>query len=176
MNILHVPLLIDLILYVQENIFSVMSGRVVLGLTSTKQGLMCLAKGHNTVTPVMLELATAWIGLGSNTLILSHCAPILNYVFFLFLGTASRRPNEKHRSPSLVQADQSLRTLTAMVHAGMSDFYYFGMASITDHHSPANCSLTFLIFGCMLSKNSQTHFFHPFHSGDKMFLWTQVKS
>ena len=67
-------------------------------------------------------------------------------------------------------ADQSLRTLTAMVHAGMSDFYYFGMASRTDHHSPANCPLTFLIFGCMLSKNSQTHFFHPFHSGDKMFL------
>ena len=59
MNIQHVPLLIDLILYVQENIFSVMPGRVVLGLTSTKQGLMCLAKGHNTVTPVMLELATA---------------------------------------------------------------------------------------------------------------------
>ena len=62
-------------------------------------------------------------------------------MFFLFLGTASRRPNEKHRSPLLVQADQSLRTLTAMVHAGMSDFYYFGMASRTDHHSPANCSL-----------------------------------
>ena len=56
MNILHVPLLIDLILYVQENIFSFMAGRVVLG---TKQGLMCLAQGHNTVTPVMLELATA---------------------------------------------------------------------------------------------------------------------
>ena len=102
---------------------------------------MCLAKGHNTVTPVMLELATARIGLRSITLILRHCAPILNYVFFFFfLGTASRRPNEKHRSPLLVQADQSLRTLTAMVHAGMSDFYYFGMASRTDHHSPANCS------------------------------------
>ena len=80
------------------------------------------------------------------------------------------RPNEKHRSPLLVQADQSLRTLTAMLHAGMSDFYYFGMASRTDHHSPANCSLTFLIFGCLLSKNSQTQFFHPFNSGDKMFL------
>ena len=88
----------------------------------------------------------------------------------LFLGTASRRPNEKHRSPLLVQADQSLRTLTAMLHAGMSDFYFFGMASRTDHHSPANCSLTFLIFGCLLSKISQTQFFHPFHSGDKMFL------
>ena len=68
-----------------------------------------------------------------------------------------------------MQADQSLRTLTAMVHTGMSDFYYFGMASRTDHHSPANCSLTFLIFGCLLSKNSQTHFFHPFHSGEKCF-------
>ena len=27
-------------------------GRVFLGCTSTKLGLMCLAKGHNTVTPV----------------------------------------------------------------------------------------------------------------------------
>ena len=172
MNILHVPLLIDLILYVQDNIFLVMSGRVVLGRTSTKQGLMFLAQGHNTVTPVMLELATPRIGLGSNTLILSNCASILNYDVFLFLGTASRRPNEKHRSPLLVQADQSLITLTAMVHAGMSDFYYFRMASRTDHHSPANCSLTqFLNFGCRLSKNSQTQFFHPLiHSGDKMFL------
>ena len=62
--------------------FSVMSGRVSLGWTSTKQVLICLAQGNNTVTPVMLELATAWIGLGSNTLLLSHCAPILNYVFF----------------------------------------------------------------------------------------------
>ena len=133
---------------------------------------MCLAKGHNTVTPVMLELATAWIGLGSNTLILNHCAPILNYVF-LFLGTASRRPNEKHRSPLLVQADQSLRTLTAMVHAGMSDFYYFGMASRKDdHHSPANCSLTFLIFGCLLSKNSQTHFFIHFSLGKNVSMNT----
>ena len=127
---------------------------------------MCLAQGHNTVTPVMLELATAWIGLGSNTLILSHCAPIL---IFLFLGTASRRPNEKHRSPLLVQADQSLRTLTAMVHAGMSDFYYLGMASRTDHHSPANCSLTFLSFGCLLSKNSQTLFFIHFTPGIECF-------
>ena len=127
---------------------------------------MCLAKGHNTVTPVMLELATAKH---------SNIEPLRSHTelcFFLFLGTASRRPNEKHRSQSLVQADddQSLRTLTAMVHAGMSDFYYFGMVSRTDHHSPANCSLTFLIFGCMLSKNSQTHFFHPFHSqGIKCF-------
>ena len=99
MNILHVPLLIDLILYVQDNIFSVMSGRVVLGWTSTKQGLVCLAQEHNTVTPVMLELATAWIGLGSNTLILSHCAPILNYVFFYFLELhhGDRMRNIDHR-------------------------------------------------------------------------------
>ena len=171
MNILHAPLLIDLILFFKRTFFSVMPGRVVLGWT-TQQGLMCLAKGHNTVTPVMLELATAWIGLGSNTLILSHCAPILNYDF-LFLGTASRRPNEKHRSPLLVQADQSLRTLTAMVHAGMSDFYYFGMASRTDdHHSPANCSLTFLIFGCLPSKNSQTHFFIHFTLGKNVSMNT----
>ena len=152
----------------KRTFFSVLPGRVLLGWT-TKQGLMCLDQGQNTVTLVMLELATTWIGLGSNTLILSHCAPILNYVFFLFLGTASRRPNEKHRSPLLVQADQSLRTLTAMVHAGMSDFYYFRMASRTDHHSPANCSLTFLIFGCLLSKNSQTHFFIHFTLGIKCF-------
>ena len=92
-------------------------------------------------------------------------------MFFLFLGTAPRRPNEKHRSPLLVQADQSLNTSTAMVQAGISDFYYFGKASRTDHHSPANCSLTqFLIFVCLLSKISQTQFFHPFHSGDKMLL------
>ena len=131
-------------------LYSVMSGRVVLCWTSSKQGLMCLAQGHNTVTPMMLELATAWIGLGSNTLILSHCAPILNYIFFISWN-CTRRPIEKHRSPLLVKADQNLRTLTAMVHAGMTAFYYFGMASRTDHHSPANCSLTqFLIFGCYL--------------------------
>ena len=36
---------------------SFMSGRVFLGLTSTWQGLMCLAQGHNTVMPVSLEPA-----------------------------------------------------------------------------------------------------------------------
>ena len=45
--------LFDLILYVPVNNFSVMSGRVFLCRTSTKQGLMCLAQGHNAVTPVM---------------------------------------------------------------------------------------------------------------------------
>ena len=38
--------------------FSVMSGRVFLVWTSTKQGLMCLAQGHNAVMPVRLEPAT----------------------------------------------------------------------------------------------------------------------
>ena len=51
-------ILFDLILYVTVNNFSVMSGRVFLGCTSTKQGLMCLAQGHNAVTPVRLETAT----------------------------------------------------------------------------------------------------------------------
>ena len=34
-----------------------MSGRVLLSLTSTKQGLMCLAQGHNAVTRLRLEPA-----------------------------------------------------------------------------------------------------------------------
>ena len=41
-----------LILYVPVDIFSVMSGRVFLGLTSTKQRIKCFAQGHNTVPPV----------------------------------------------------------------------------------------------------------------------------
>ena len=32
-------------------------GQVFLGWTSTKQGLMCLAQGHNKVTPVRLKPA-----------------------------------------------------------------------------------------------------------------------
>ena len=38
--------------------FSVMSGQVFLGWTSTKQRLMCLAQGHNAVTLVRLEPST----------------------------------------------------------------------------------------------------------------------
>ena len=53
-------ILFDLILYVPVNIFSVMSGRVFLGWTSTKQGLTCLAQGHKTVTPVRLKPANTW--------------------------------------------------------------------------------------------------------------------
>ena len=43
--------LFDLILYVPVNNLSVTSGRVFLGWTSTKLGWMCLAQGHNAVTP-----------------------------------------------------------------------------------------------------------------------------
>ena len=49
--------LFDLILYMLVNNFSVMSGSVFLGWTSTKQGLVCLAQGHNALTPVRLEPA-----------------------------------------------------------------------------------------------------------------------
>ena len=47
-----------LILNIPVNNFSVMSIWVFLGWTSTKQGLICLAQGHNTVTPVRLEPRT----------------------------------------------------------------------------------------------------------------------
>ena len=52
--------LFDLILYIPVNIFSVMPVQVFLGWTSTKQGLyiMCIAQGHNAVTPVRLKLTT----------------------------------------------------------------------------------------------------------------------
>ena len=47
--------LLDLIPYVPINNLSVMSGRVFTGWNISKQGLMCLALGHNGVTPVRLE-------------------------------------------------------------------------------------------------------------------------
>ena len=47
----------DLILYVSVNNLSVTSGRVFLGWTSTKLGLMCLAQGHKAVTLVRFEPA-----------------------------------------------------------------------------------------------------------------------
>ena len=50
--------LFDVILYIPVNNVSVMLGRVFLGWTSTKQGLMCHAQGHNTVMPARLEPAT----------------------------------------------------------------------------------------------------------------------
>ena len=72
--------LFDLILYVSVNNFSVMSRWVFLGFTSTKQGLMCLAQGHSTMTLMRLEPATPQSG-DKSTLPLSHCAPIENVIY-----------------------------------------------------------------------------------------------
>ena len=55
-------ILLYLILYVPVNNFSVMSGWVFLGLTTTKQWLMCLAQGHNAMTLVRLKPATPQSG------------------------------------------------------------------------------------------------------------------
>ena len=55
--------LIDFILYIPVNHFSVMSGLVFLGLTSTKQRIKCLAQGYNAVAPVRLEPATVYVNL-----------------------------------------------------------------------------------------------------------------
>ena len=50
--------LFGLILYHRVNSFSVMSGQVFLGWTSTKQRIKCLAQWHNAVPLVRLELPT----------------------------------------------------------------------------------------------------------------------
>ena len=52
--------LFDLILYVPVNDLSVTSGQVFLGQTNTKQGLMCLAQGHNAATLVRFEPLALW--------------------------------------------------------------------------------------------------------------------
>ena len=57
--LIFAPLLI-LILYVPVNDFSFMLGQVFLCWTSTKQGLMCLAQGHNPVMQVRLKPTTPW--------------------------------------------------------------------------------------------------------------------
>ena len=44
-----------LILHIPVNNFSVMSGWVFQGVTSTKQRIKCLAQAHATVMPVMLK-------------------------------------------------------------------------------------------------------------------------
>ena len=59
--------LFDLILYISVNNLLVMSGRVFLGLTSTKQGLMYFAQGHNAVTSMMLEQTALWSPVKSST-------------------------------------------------------------------------------------------------------------
>ena len=67
---ISLAILLDLILYVQVNIFRVMSGRVFLCCTSTKQGLMCLAQGYIAVT------RTRNPSILSQALPLSHCSSI----------------------------------------------------------------------------------------------------
>ena len=44
-----------------------MSGQSFLGLISTKLGLMCLAQGHNALTPVRLEAAALLSGVKHST-------------------------------------------------------------------------------------------------------------
>ena len=59
-----------------------MSRRVFLGVTSANQGLMCLAQGDNTVTPVRLEPATPLSRVKHST---TEQLPSLNYGVFLAL-------------------------------------------------------------------------------------------
>ena len=56
-------ILFDLILNVPVNNLSVTSGRVFLGWTSTKLGLICLAQGHKAMMIVKLEPAAlgSWV-------------------------------------------------------------------------------------------------------------------
>ena len=59
-------------LHLSQQVFSfVRTG--IPGMNQSKQGLMCLAQGHNTLTPVSLQPITP--RLKSSTLPLSHCAP-----------------------------------------------------------------------------------------------------
>ena len=57
-------------------------------IASTKQGLICLAQGHNAVTPVRLHPQP--LGLKSSTLPLSHCRymvfEIMEHLPYLKLG------------------------------------------------------------------------------------------
>ena len=60
------------------NNLSVMWGRVVLGWTSTKLGVMCLAQGHNAVTLVKLEPVTppSWVKLSTTEPLLSRYSAV----------------------------------------------------------------------------------------------------
>ena len=62
-----------LVLYNPVNNFSVMSRRVILGLTSTEQRIKCLAQGHNAVP--LVGLKPQHFNLKSSPLPLSHLAP-----------------------------------------------------------------------------------------------------
>ena len=67
-----------LILYVPVNNLSVTSGQVYLGWTSTKQGLMCLAQGHNAVTQMRLKprALRSWVKHSTTEPLRSH-APLV---------------------------------------------------------------------------------------------------
>ena len=81
--------LFDLILYIPVNNISITSGRVYPGWTSTELGLMCLAQGHNAVTPVRLEPAALW--LESSAPPLSHCAPTCLFISELFFKSYKKK-------------------------------------------------------------------------------------
>ena len=55
-----------------------MLGRVFLGRTSTKQGLMCLAQGHNTVMPVRPEPGNTRSRVKHSTTELLHSLYLIN--------------------------------------------------------------------------------------------------
>ena len=50
-----------------------------MGRTCTKLGLMCLAQGHNAVTPLRLELVSPWSGVKHST-----TEPMGSYDFLSF--------------------------------------------------------------------------------------------
>ena len=63
-----------------------MSGWVFLGWSSTKQELMILAQGHNTVTPVTLEPATPRSQV-------KHSTTVLPFVEMWILTSFSHKGN-----------------------------------------------------------------------------------
>ena len=61
-NLIPIPAVLKLTLYCfllhLSQQFFIYVGPLFLGWTSTKQGSRCLAQGHNTMTPVRVELTT----------------------------------------------------------------------------------------------------------------------
>ena len=76
----YLACLFDLIFCVPVTNLSVTSGRVFLGLTSTKLRSMSLAQGHNAVMPVRLEPAALWSRVKHST-----TEPLLSYLEYLSL-------------------------------------------------------------------------------------------
>ena len=84
--------LFDLILYVTVNTFSVMSGWVFLGWTSTRQKIKCPSQRHNAEPPVRLKPATHWyrVKQSTNELPLSLGSYCFLYVLLKFVSKCSR--------------------------------------------------------------------------------------